>query len=479
VPEPWAEVRVQVRERLLDTGTLVRAVAAGRRRGAPLRWRRVEIRPVSLKAGVRLQVTTYDERQAHTANHDDAEAHRVVDELLDQGFGNWHVETATEVVQVRITKKGDAQVHREVRGEPVVVVAASHDRVKHRLFDVEHPDVRAFLTAVGVADSLGRIKPSKQDKYRQVEEFVRLLDAAVDDARAARVLRDPSPENPWRLVDLGCGHAYLTVGAYVWLAKVRGLAVRVHGVDVREDSRAHNRALATALGWDDELTFEAATIIAAAGLAVAAATIADADVPAADATTAVADVPAAPDATTAVAEVPAVPDATTAVADVPAVPDATVARETVEPGPDIVVALHACDTATDDALARAVRWRSAVVLAAPCCHHDLQAQVSRQDTPAPYALVTRHGLLRERFVDVLTDALRASILRIVGYRVEAVEFVSDEHTARNLLLRAVRTGAPPSPSDVEDYARLVAEWGIRPALAATLAPELAAATPHP
>jgi SAM-dependent methyltransferase len=407
VPAPWDEVRTEVRALLLDTSTLVRAVGAGRRRGVALPWRRAELRPVSLKGGVRLQVTTYDERQAHTANLDDAAAAAAVDELLDQGFGNWHVETGDEVVQVRITKKGDALVHRAPRSGPAPTPAA-HDRVKARLLDVAHPDVRAFLEAVGVADHEGRIKPTKQDKYRQVEEFVRLLDSALDDARTAGALADPTPEKPWRIVDLGCGHAYLTVGAYVWLARVKGLPVRVHGVDVREEFRARNAARAESLGWSDELTFEAAPIAVAAE----------------------------------------------------------------EPAPDVVVALHACDTATDDALARAVRWGSAVVLAAPCCHHDLQAQVARSSAPSPYTLVARYGLLRERFLDVLTDTFRASLLRFVGYRVDAVQFVSDEHTNRNLMLRAVRTGAHPSRDDLAEYDRLAAEWGVVPALATRLAPEL-------
>ena len=412
---PWDEVRDEVRGLVLGDA-LVRAVAAGRRRGVPLAWRRAELRPVDLKAGRRLQVVTYDERQAHTANHDAESAPAAVDALLEQGFGNWHVETADEVVQVRITKKGDAQVHRSPRVVPPDTSGStsSHDRVKPRLLDPEHPDVAAFLTAVGVADREGRIKPSRQDKYRQVEQYVRLLDAAIEDAVTAGALRPTTPESPWRVVDLGCGNAYLTVGAYVWLARVRGRPVRVHGVDVRESFRDRNAELVERLGWSDGLTFEAASI-ADAG---------DGD-------------------------------------------DGS--------GYDVVLALHACDTATDDALARAVRWRAGVVLAAPCCHHDLQTQVSASSAPAPYAVLARHGLLRERFVDVLTDGIRAGVLRLLGYRVDTVEFVSDTHTPRNLMIRAVRTGAAPARTDVEDYDRLVAEWGLRPALAERLADELALA----
>ena len=115
-------------------------------------------------------------------------------------------------------------------------------------------------------------------------------------------------------------------------------------------------------------------------------------------------------------------------------------RSTIRP--DVVLALHACDTATDDALARAVAWETPLVLAAPCCHHDIAAQLRTQPTPAPYAMLTRHGILRERFADTLTDGLRASLMRLEGYRVDVMQFVGSQHTPRNTLLRGVRTGRP-------------------------------------
>ena len=166
MPESWQRVRAEVRQRLLDPDGLVRAVAAGRRKGRELRWRRVELRPVRLTSGVRLQVITYDERTAHTANHIPVDAATVVDELLDEPFGNWHLECADEVIQVRITKKGDAQVHRERRDRQVASGPSPHDQVKTRLFDPGQPEVRAFLGAVGIADHEGRIKPTRRDKYQ-------------------------------------------------------------------------------------------------------------------------------------------------------------------------------------------------------------------------------------------------------------------------------------------------------------------------
>ena len=140
---------------------------------------------------------------------------------------------------------------------------------------------------------------------------------------------------------------------------------------------------------------------------------------------------------------------------------------------DVVLALHACDTATDDALARAVHSHATVVLASPCCHHDMQRQMSAGSAPAPYGLVARHGILRERLGDVLTDAVRAALLRRVGYQVEVVQFVSAEYTPRNTMIRAVRQHGGPRPGADAEYDELVASWGVTPHLQTLLADDLA------
>jgi hypothetical protein len=117
------------------------------------------------------------------------------------------------------------------------------------------------------------------------------------------------------------------------------------------------------------------------------------------------------------------------------------------------------------------------VLAAPCCHHDVAAQLKRSAAPGPYPMLTRHPILRERFADVLTDALRAALLRRHGYRVEVVEFVDSAHTPRNLLLRAVRGGTPAATAR-EEYQALVDSWGVTPALGRLLAESPAGAQPE-
>jgi SAM-dependent methyltransferase len=149
--------------------------------------------------------------------------------------------------------------------------------------------------------------------------------------------------------------------------------------------------------------------------------------------------------------------------------------------PDLVLALHACDTATDEALAQAVRWNAQLIFSAPCCHHHLQAQMAEQPVPPVFQPVARHGILRERVGDLLTDSFRAQILRILGYRTDVVEFVSPEHTDKNLMIRAVKKAQPENrESDIHrqmlaEYEEMVDFWQVRPYLAQLLATQLAEA----
>lgn len=105
---------------------------------------------------------------------------------------------------------------------------------------------------------------------------------------------------------------------------------------------------------------------------------------------------------------------------------------------DMVVTLHACDTATDFALYKAIRWNARVILSVPCCQHELNAQI-HNDTLEP---VLRYGLIRERMAALITDGLRASLLEQQGYETQILEFIDMEHTPKNILIRAVKRDGP-------------------------------------
>ena len=106
-----------------------------------------------------------------------------------------------------------------------------------------------------------------------------------------------------------------------------------------------------------------------------------------------------------------------------------------EGGVDLVVSLHACDTATDVALARAVSWRAKAILSAPCCHHEFASKMSCELLPSMHG----HGILHERFAEIATDAYRSQMLEAFGYKSKVMEFIDLAHTARNLLIKAIRT----------------------------------------
>ena len=373
-------------EIILDQNIFVRAVLSGRRRNMRTAYERIDIRPVQLKDGLKLQLVLSEAKQDTTKNID--ADNNVIHELLNSGYANVLVEFTTGSFSLRITKKGEALIHE---GKGTFERTLAHDRTKERLLDSSDP----FLIEVGISDHKGFIKPSMQDKYRQVEEFLRILEPAL-----------PKKKDKLSIVDLGCGHAYLTFATHQYLRK-SGLEAQVIGVDVRENSRDRNNKIAQRLGIADSIEFRAEEI-----------------------------------------------------------------SETAIKSADIAIALHACDTATDDAIAWGVSHNVELLLIAPCCHHDLQTQI--QEIPEPWPMLTRHGIMRERLVDLLTDSFRTQILKLLGYRVDAIEFVGGEHTPRNLMIRATKTGAKPDAIDVTRYKEMLAEWKVQPALAQRLAKELGA-----
>jgi SAM-dependent methyltransferase len=140
-----------------------------------------------------------------------------------------------------------------------------------------------------------------------------------------------------------------------------------------------------------------------------------------------------------------------------------------EVAPDIVLALHACDTATDEALFQGIVSQARLILCAPCCHHHLQEQLH---AVAPLGPIFHDGILKNRLGDILTDTFRALILRILGYRTDVVEFVAPEHTDKNLLIRAVRRDSSTNHSAAREYLDLKNFWGVTPYLETLLGERL-------
>jgi len=208
-----------------------------------------------------------------------------------------------------------------------------------------------------------------------------------------------------KIVDCGCGKSYLTFALHAWLVGACGYTdVKVVGIDRRADVIAASRKTAETLDVADDVSFLEGDIGAV--------------------------------------ELPW--------------------------QPDLVVSLHACDTATDEALAKAVEWKARYIVSAPCCQHELQKTIGTpawtkgNATAVAFAGLLRQNILRERLCDILTDSFRALILRVLGFKTQVIEFVSPDATARNILLRAEFCVKPGQPGVVSEYLELRDAWKVTP-----------------
>lgn len=226
-----------------------------------------------------------------------------------------------------------------------------------------------------------------------------------------KVVKDSVTEGETSLtvVDCGCGKAYLTLALYFYLTRALGVAdVKVVGVDRREDVVASAKKMASQLDVADRVVFVKADLS-----------------------------------------------------------DFSLKDVTGGDRADMVVSLHACDTATDEAIARGIEWKARHILSAPCCQHELQKSVAalgatRERAAADFAGLLRQSILRERLCDILTDSFRALILRILGFRAQVIEFVSSEATARNVLIKAEWGVKPGQGGPVSEYLNLRDYWKVTP-----------------
>ena len=342
--------------------------------------------PVALKRGPSVKLVETIGRREETRNVRVDDWPTELRTLLDEPLLSIDVVGRQADWHARRTKKGRWLV---TRGKPSLAAPrgglAAHDRTPSHPLPPTDPEVARLFAATGAT----------ADKQRQVQHYVELL----------RPLPIWSGTEPLRIVDAGCGKAYMSLALYLY-ARRRGREVELVGVDSNAELVERVRSIAQDLGYEGA-RFEPTTIL-----------------------------------------------------------EYTRARE--EPV-DLLVSLHACDTATDEAIAAGVRLGATAIVLAPCCQHECLVQINHAIAhrgPGVWRPVVEHGILRARLADLVTDSLRASALEALGYRAEAIEFVAAEHTTKNLMIRAVRR--PTNRSHIEralrEYHELADTWGIKPTL---------------
>ena len=411
------KLKEEIRARVLGEG-FMKIVQSVRRNGKTFK---IAMRPVEIGGEKKFQAEMTDDGQVQVKNFSAQAAAEGLEEIINQrGARDLHLMTATGDLHMRVTKKGHVMVTRSAEMDRVVTVQP-HDRVKK--LPLTSFDSAALLKTIGLADGSGKIRASMRGKYDQVNEFLKVVKETVQ----------PTDE-PFTVVDCGCGKAYLTISLYFYLTEVLKFPnVKVIGIDRRSDVVAAAKKMAAQLDVADRVLFVEADLNEFQ----------------------ISDLKSQIDGSV------------TSQSNNRTVEQSNIRTFEHSNNVSMVVSLHACDTATDEALAKGVEWKARYILSAPCCQHELQKVIgAARPESAPYQGtfdgLLRQSILRERLCDILTDSFRAMILRILGFKVQVIEFVSSEAMARNVMLKCEYGVKPGQPGPIGEYLNLRDYWKVTP-----------------
>ena len=363
----------------------------------------VFVRPVALKTGPSLTFVWRHATRDVTKNHSPAEALALIEAALGRDFLDAHLFTVTHTAQFETQADGTARLR--VKSNPVSPSGASaplsppsHNAPKHHLIPADAP----WLDSLGVTNNRGQPRDGMADKFRQIQKFAELLSHLVTEAFPTT----PSPAAASSDAPLSAPSAQLPALRVVDMGSGKGYLT--FAVAALLGERAH----VSGIDARPELVTLCNRVAAQHGLASRLAFHSGA----------IADTPLA--------------------------------------ACDLLIALHACDTATDDALARGLAAQARLLVVSPCCQKELRPQLT---APPVLADALRHGIFQERQSEFVTDALRAQLLEWAGYKTKVFEFVSTEHTAKNLMISAIRTRPPGTLDDATAHRirAFAAFYGIR------------------
>lgn len=346
--------------------------------------RKIEIRPILIKEKLHYQITEHKGQKTFHRNCIEDECKSLIFDQLLNRFKQALISLKSEDYQILTNKKGMRTYLKKVSSVKNLPVL-SHNRKKNYILEEGNPI--PFLIELGVMTKAGQIIAKKQDKFRQLNRFLEMIEDILPALKKNKKLH---------IVDFGCGKSYLTFALYYFLHDMRGFQLKITGLDLKEDVVNDCQMIARKLGFEG-LNFLRGDIN----------------------------------------------------------------QYTTEDSVDMMVTLHACDTATDAALEKAIEWKADVILSVPCCQHELFNQVEN-DILNP---LLKHGILKERFSSLITDAARVQILEIMGYQTQILEFIDMEHTPKNLLIRAVKNLKNFNRDKlISDYKRFKNELKIEPSL---------------
>lgn len=323
-----------------------------------LPYRKVTLRPVILQCRMMYQAEYQYEKKVI---QDNLSADEVIGTCLDLVVRDFkQVNIFTEESDIQILASKPAKPRFISKPGTMKQENLEHNQAKNYIIPDETPC--DFLIRLGVMDNSGKVIQKHYSKFRQINRYLEILEDVYEDL-------PKHPDKPLRIIDFGCGKAYLTFAVYYYLKILRNQNVEIIGLDLKEDVIEFCNKVACDLHYDD-LKFLMGDI-----------------------------------------------------------------ADYTNDHADMVVTLHACDTATDYALINAVKWNTKVILSVPCCQHEMFSQIDN----ALHFPMYKHGILKDRFTELLTDGLRGLKLEACGYDVAMIEFTSLEHTSKNIMIKAVKS----------------------------------------
>ena len=333
----------------------------GKYRGTDTTLNRIVIKAVQLKSGLKLSFTYCYKTQETVKNHFIEPGLVIINTLLGSEFMSARLFMPNQDIQVEYNKNNKLTINllKPASTNPYKTIPQVHDRKKTRWIESEN---NLYLTALGVTNEQGSIVKSMEDKFRQINKFIEIVQSLLESSGLDQ-------KSEFSIVDMGSGKGYLTFALYDFLNTISDKRVSVTGIESRKNLVDFCNQVAESVEFD-RLQFDHGSI-----------------------------------------------------------------KDHQIGAADVTIALHACDTATDDAIYQGIQSKSSLIILAPCCHKQIRKEIRPSGSLKE---VLKFGILLERQAEIVTDALRALLLELSGYDAKVFEFISPEHTSKNLMVVGIK-----------------------------------------
>ena len=337
--------------------------------------RNVYVKPIILRNEKMYSFTYRYERRDETKNYDAQQSLEVITNLISEIFLNATLFTLTEDVTLLISKKGKATVMTKAVKEQREQ-NVEHDKVKNRLINPENP----WWFKLGLTTREGKVTADMQHKFKQICKYVEIVDG---------VMKNVKFDGKIRIADMGAGKGYLTFALYEYLTQKCKYDIAMEGVEIRPDLVVKINEIIKESNMKDFRFVESS--IEAYACQQTSFNFSDSQI------------------------------------------------LSFSDSIDVLIALHACNTATDDAIIKGIESGAKLIICAPCCHKQIRQEMEKSKV---VDAITRYGIFMERQAVMITDTIRALILEYFGYKTQVMEFIEMEHTPKNVLLVGKKVGEP-------------------------------------